>query len=473
MMKHTLLCLLLIVCFILFPNPIQAETKTESRLTDYLEKYLKKERIPGATISIVSKGKTIYEYAWGITGEDEDNVTPNTPFALGSISKSFTGLAIAKLVDEKKLTLDDHVSNYLPSLHLNGAESKITIQHLLTHTSGISSYEGLKVADLGIEEQIELKTIVQKLSSISLTHEPGSVHQYSAANYLILGAIIEEISAQKFADYMEKQIFSPLQMTQTAADVDMVNRTGYHKGYQSWFGFPVKSKLPYDNSGAPYSTITSSAKDMSQLILLLSGRRNDAFETSVLNRYTERLYERKTEDYYGYGLRHTKLDSGKEIVWHSGSTPDAHAELFYIPEENWGAVILTNKNHILEESSLPLLKQGIIDIMQGNEPEKIPSYFPTSQLILVLIVAGLFLWTIILIVKRKKLKKRKTILIIGSLSLMIGTILIPVLIYTMQSPWHSISAFAPDIAFLTVSTVLLLAISGLLCFLNYFRRATN
>ncbi|PAF36300.1 hypothetical protein CHH58_12890 [Terribacillus saccharophilus] len=358
-------------------------------------------------------------------------------------------------------------------MQLNGAESKITIQHLLTHTSGISSYDGLKIADLGIEEQIELKTIVQKLSSISLTHDPGFVHQYSAANYLILGAIIEEISAQKFADYMEKQIFFPLQMTHTAADVDMANRTGYHTGYQSWFGFPAKSKLPYDNSGAPYSTITSSAEDMSQLILLLSGRRNDTFETSVLNRYTERLYERKSEDYYGYGLRHTKLDSGKDIVWHSGSTPDAHAELFYIPEEDWGAVILTNKNHILEESSLPLLKQGIIDIMHGNEPEKIPSYFPTSQLILGLIVTGLFRWTIILIVKRKKLKKRKTMLMIGVLSLMIGAILIPFLIYTMQSPWHSISAFAPDIAFLTVITVLLLAISGMLCFLNYFRRATN
>ncbi|WP_255220304.1 serine hydrolase domain-containing protein [Terribacillus saccharophilus] len=473
MMKHTLLCLLLIACCTLFSNPVQAETKTESRLTDYLEKYLKKERIPGASISIVSKGKTVYEYAWGTTGEDEDNVTPKTPFALGSISKSFTGLAIAKLVDEKKLTLDDPISNYLPSLQLNGAESKITIQHLLTHTSGISSYDGLKIADLGIEEQIELKTIVQKLSSISLTHDPGSVHQYSAANYLILGAIIEEISAQKFADYMEKQIFFPLQMTHTAADVDMANRTGYHTGYQSWFGFPAKSKLPYDNSGAPYSTITSSAEDMSQLILLLSGRRNDTFETSVLNRYTERLYERKSEDYYGYGLRHTKLDSGKDIVWHSGSTPDAHAELFYIPEEDWGAVILTNKNHILEESSLPLLKQGIIDIMHGNEPEKIPSYFPTSQLILGLIVTGLFRWTIILIVKRKKLKKRKTMLMIGVLSLMIGAILIPFLIYTMQSPWHSISAFAPDIAFLTVITVLLLAISGMLCFLNYFRRATN
>lgn len=473
-MKHPFLCIILLIfCFTLLTSSVQAETSNESKLTVYLEKYLKQERIPGASISIVSKGETVYEYNWGVTGEDQQPVTSQTPFTLGSISKSFTGLAIAKLISEGKLSLNDYISDFLPDLQLDGAERQITIRHLLTHTSGISSYDGLKVADLGIREQIKLKNIVQRLNDISLTHDPGAVHQYSAANYLILGAIIEEITAQKYADYTQKHIFEPLHMTHTAADENTAIRSGYRTGYQSWFGFPVKSKIPYDNSGAPYSTITSSAADMTQFILLLSGRHNNVLEASILNSFIERLYERKADAYYGYGLRHTKLDSGQEIVWHSGSTPDAHGEFFYIPKENWGAVILTNKNHILEESSLPLLKQGIIDIMHGNEPKNIPSYLPAFQLILSLILAGLLLWTIILIVKSKKFKKRKVLFIIGVLSLMTGAILIPVLIYCIQSPWHSISAFAPDIAFLTVSVSISLAISGLLCFLTYFRKAAN
>ncbi|MFP7494523.1 serine hydrolase domain-containing protein [Terribacillus saccharophilus] len=469
-MKRPILgILIMLISLHLLPFPVQADTSKESRLTDYLDKYLKQEKIPGASIAIVSKDETVYAYNWGVTGEDEQPVTSQTPFSLGSISKSFTGLAIAKMESEGKLSLNDYVSDFLPDLQLGGAESQITIRHLLTHTSGISSYDGLKVADLGIGEQFELKDIAQSLNDVSPTHNPGMAHQYSAANYLILGAIIEEITDQTYGDYMLQHIFAPLQMTHSAADEAMAIHTGYRTGYQSWFGFPVKSKHPYDNSGAPYSTITSSAEDMTKFILLLSGKNNDAFEDSILNRYKEKLYERNSADYYGYGLRHTKLDSGQDIVWHSGSTPDAHAELFYIPEENWGAVILTNKNHFLEERSLPLLKQGIIDIMLGNEPENIPSYFPTTQLILCLILVGVFLWTILLFIKRKKFKKKKMIFLLGFLSSAIGATLIPILSISAQSPWHSISAFAPDIAFLAVSVAVLLVLNGLLCFL----KATN
>ena len=472
-MKHIFPGFLLIICFMLFPYSVQAETNKDIKLTDYLERYLEQEKIPGASISIVSKGETVYTYNWGVTGEDEQPVTSQTPFAIGSISKSFTGLAIAELIDERRLSLDDHISDFLPSLHLHGAENRITIRHLLTHTSGISSYDGLKISDIGIAEQIELKKIAQRLSGISLTKEPGSVHQYSAANYLILGAIIEEVTKQSFADYMQQHIFTPLGMTHTAADEDAANRTGYRSGYQSWFGYPVKSKVAYDNSGAPYSTITSSTKDMTQFILLLLGRHNEDVGASILNRYTEKLYERKSDVYYGFGLRHTKLDSGQDIIWHSGSTPDAHAELFYIPEEDWGAIILTNKNHIFEETSLPLLKQGIIDIMHDHKPGNIPSYHPTFQLILCLLLTALFLWTIFLIIKRKNLNRKKGLLIIGTLSLVLGVIIIPILIYMTQSPWRSISIFAPDIAFLTLSLAVLIVMCGMICFLAYFRKSAK
>lgn len=465
--------LLLIVCFSFLPFSVQAETSKETRLTDYLEKYLEQEKIPGASISIVSKGETVYSYNWGVTGEDEQPITSQTPFALGSISKSFTGLAIAKLIDEEKLSLDDKVSDLLPSLHWQGIENSITIHHLLTHTSGISSYDGLKVADLGITEQIELNEIVHRLSEITLTHPPGSVHQYSPANYLILGSIIEEITNQRYAEYMHQHIFSPLEMTNTAADGDAANRTGYRSGYQSWFGYPVKSKVAYDNSGAPYSTITSSAEEMTQFISLLSGRSSEKIDDSILNRYTEKLYERKSKVYYGYGLRHTKLDSGKDIVWHSGSTPDAHAELFYIPEDDWGAIILTNKNHIFEETSLPLLKQGIIDIMQDTEPTNIHGYFPIFQVILCILLVVLLIWTVYLIKKRKTFKKTKRLFTLGTLSLVSGVIVIPSLIYMTQAPWRSISAFAPDIAFLTLSLVVLMISCGIICLLISLRKSPN
>jgi CubicO group peptidase (beta-lactamase class C family) len=462
-MKKSFVFSLIIILFALSAYPVAASSNKESELTHYADNYFEQEKIPGAAIAIVDQGEIMYEHVWGVTGEDEKRVTSQTPFALGSISKSFTGLAIAQLTSEEKLSLEHYVSDYLPWLQLNGAEDHITIRHLLTHTSGISSYDGLKVADQGIAEQIKLKQIVQRLSNISLTNNPGSVHQYSPANYLILGAIIEEVTDKTYAEYMEHKIFSPLHMTHTAADEDTANLTEYRVGYQSWFGFPVRSTVPYDNSGAAYSSITSSAEDMTKFIQLFSGK-----DSSILNKYTEKLYEKESEVYYGYGLRHTKLDSGKDIIWHSGSTPDAHAEFFYIPEEDWGAVILTNKNHILEETSLPLLKEGIIDIMHGNEPKSIPSYFPTTQSILCFIVAAILLWSIFLLIKRKAYQKKKPVLIGGILSLICSSLLVPTLIYSTQSPWHSISAFAPDLAFLILSLVGLLCLSGILCIVTYF-----
>ncbi len=151
------------------------------------------------------------------------------------------------------------------------------------------------------------------------------------------------------------------------------------------------------------------------------------------------------------------------MFWHSGSTPDSHAEVFYLPESGWGGVILTNKNHILEESALPVLKQGIIQIINGQEPVEVPDHKPVVQWIVSGVIFLLFAMWLDLLRRMKsgKVRKRKSWQAAGIVMLIGSAAVIPLLIYSTGSPWHIIHVFAPDVVLLTITLVILLTLNGI------------
>ncbi|MGE6259805.1 serine hydrolase domain-containing protein [Heyndrickxia sporothermodurans] len=464
--KILVLCLLFILLISILPvSQISAEQDIKSTIDNYVENYLEKQRVPGASIAIVHRNDIVYSNAWGVTGESEEKVTTETPFTIGSISKSLTALAIMRLIEEGTIHLDDPVQKYIPWFTLKDkqASSQITIKNLLTQTSGISTYSGLSISDRESKDDA-IKKNVEGLSNVKLTATLGEKHQYSNANFLILGALIEEVTNQTYSEYMEKQVFLPLGMKYAAADHSIAYKKGYLSGYQSWFGFPRKSTVTYDNGGAPYGYITASATDMVQFIRLFSEQNsNDFLSKQTMNLYTEPHVQTRENRYYGLGVRISNPNSKEEMIWHSGSTPDSHAEVFFIPKSGFGGVILTNKNHILEEEELIYLKQGIINILNGEEPVDVPKYIPTVQLIMTGILCLLFLMSIFLLVKVKKgkVRKRSVWRFFGIILLVLSIAIIPLLIYSTGSPWHSIKVFAADIALLTTIMAILLALNGL------------
>ncbi|PED05529.1 serine hydrolase domain-containing protein [Bacillus pseudomycoides] len=462
-----LICLLFNACTLfLSASKVSAEQDMKDTIDNYVEAFLKEHRIPGASIAIVHGNDLYYSKAWGVTGESEERVTAATPFTIGSISKSLTGLAIMKLIEEGTVHLEDPVQKYIPWFALKDKEatSKITIKHLLTHSSGISTYSGLSISDKESKGFNAIKDNVKSLSNVTLTALPGEKYQYSNANFLILGALIEEVANQTYSDYMKQEVFLPLGMKNAAADYDTAYKKGYLGGYQSWFGIPRKSSVTYDNGGAPYGYITASAEDMIQYIKFLSRQENDNFLTeNTRNLYVSPHLQTGENRFYGLGIRITNPDSEEKMIWHSGSTPDSHAEMFFIPKTGWGGVILTNKNHILEEEALSYLKQGIINIINGNEPVDIPSNTPIVQLITLGIICLLFIMLIYLLVKMrsKKIRKRSIWCISGIIFLVLSIATIPVLIYSTDSPWHAIFVFSPDLAYLSIGVVILFALNGL------------
>ncbi|KON90152.1 penicillin-binding protein [Sporosarcina globispora] len=455
--------------------PASAEGDTEAKIEKGIEDYLEEYQVPGASVAIVHNNELFFSKSWGVTGESEEKVTGQTPFTIGSISKSLTGIAIMKLADNGTIRLDDSVQEYLPWFTLkNGKAAEITVEQLLSQTSGFSTYDGLALSDKELAGSNAIKNQVKILSEVDLTAGPGEKHQYSNANFLILGALIEELTGMSYAEYMQKEIFEPLGMKNAAANKEGAYKKGYLSGYQSWFGVPVKSSVAYDNAGAPYGYITASSADMVQLVKLLSGKGPDHFiSDKALDLYMTPQVQTGEDRYYGLGIRISNPDTPKEIIWHSGSTPDSHAEVFYIPETGWGGVILTNKNHILEEDGLYYLKNNIINLLNGDEPEQVPDHSLAIQClmlgcILLLIMLSIYLWKRF---RAQKSLKKGAGLFLGLLFIVLSAALVPLLTYSTASPWNSISVFAPDIALLTVLSVILLAINGLQLIISAFKKS--
>ena len=468
-----ILCNVFMLC-ITHPK-VYAQQNVKVTLDKYIEKFIKEQNIPGAAVAIVHNKEVFFTKTMGVTGESEKKVTSKTPFAIGSISKSLTALAIVKLIEDKKIKLEDPVQRYLPWFKLKDSQisSTITIQHLLTHTSGINTYEGLALSDKQSKSSTALKENVMKLSNVKVTAPPGEKYQYSNANYIVLGALIEEVTNETYSSYMEKYIFQPLNMNGAAASKEIAYEKGYLTGYQSWFGIPRKSVVSYDNAGAPYGYITANLEDMIQFIMFLNRQENPQFlKQENMNLYLSPLYQTNSEKSYGFGLRTTNINESETMIWHSGSTPDARAEIFTLNKSGWSGVILTNKNHVLEETALSVLKKGIISILNGEEPVDIPKKIPLTQIILLVVTRILFIISIMLIKKYKHMKTVKKViwLFIGSLSLLLSIIFIPLLTYSTSSPWRTIKIFAPDVALFTSISVTLLAVNGLISIFIALRR---
>lgn len=380
-----------------------------------------------------------------------------------------------KLIEDKKIKLEDPVQRYLPWFKLKDSQisSTITIQHLLTHTSGISTYEGLLLSDKQSKSSTVLKENVMKLSNVKVTAPPSEKYQYSNANYMVLGALIEEVTNDTYSSYMEKHVFRLLNMNGAAASKETAYEKGYLTGYQSWFGIPRKSVVSYDNAGAPYGYITANLEDMIQFIMFLNRQENPQFlKQENMDLYLSPLYKINSEKSYGFGLRTTNINESETMIWHSGSTPDARAEIFTLNKSGWSGVILTNKNHVLEENALSELKKGIISILNGEEPIDIPKNIPLIQIVLLLVTLILFIISIMLIKKYKHMKSVKKLiwLFIGSLSLLLSIIFIPLLTYSTSSPWRTIKIFAPDVALVTSIIITLLAANGLISIFIALRR---
>ena len=209
------------------------------------------------SVLVARDGKVVLDKAYG-SANLEWNVpnTPTTKFRLGSITKQFTAASILLLEERGKLKIDDPVKKYMPDAP--AAWDKITIFHLLTHTSGIPSFTGFP--DYGSKEATPMtpEKLVALFRDKPLEFEPGEKWNYSNSGYVLLGYLIEKISGQSYQDFVQQNIFTPLGMKDSGYDSNSAIIAHRAAGYTPGSHGPMNSgfihmSIPF-SAGALYST---------------------------------------------------------------------------------------------------------------------------------------------------------------------------------------------------------------------------
>lgn len=300
----------------------KAETDVYSDIDIYLQSCVENANIPSMSVTIVDKDKVLFSQSYG-NCENCD-----TPFLLGSVSKSFTAVCIMQLVEQGKIDLNANISTYLPNA-TDG--NKITVGQLLNHTSGLGEH--------------------QTLGKYKIINEQG-VHNYANLNYSLLGEIIETVSGKSYNDYITENLFEPLQLSHTAATLDKSIENGLIDGYTNYWGFHIKNNHNYPSSKntwitVPAGYISSSINDLGKYLQMYLNSGNGIISAQSIDTmfYGDTVYVDDNVPYwYGYGWATVKEPLSEPVLRHSGLIETGTSCVFILPESDIAIAIATNVN---------------------------------------------------------------------------------------------------------------------------------
>src|SRR5258708_26545778 len=222
-----LLSLLIAFASLHLAVPIRAQALDFQQIDAYITNLMQMYQVPGTAIALVKDGQVVYAKGYGVRNvETGQPVTENTLFAIGSISKSFTALAISQLADAGKIDLDRTVASYLPGFALSDstATQALTVRELLSQTSGLPRVDDMWLPGAPASH----RQIVQDLTRVKLTAQPGVLFQYSNQNYVLLGYLLEQIVGQTWGSYVQQHILTPLRMNASDFDIAAMQHMPAH-----------------------------------------------------------------------------------------------------------------------------------------------------------------------------------------------------------------------------------------------------
>jgi CubicO group peptidase (beta-lactamase class C family) len=330
---------------------------------------------PGAAWAIVSGNSVEHVGTWGRDGAGAP-VTEDTPFLWGSVAKPVTATAVMTLVEAGEIDLDAPVRTYLPDFRLadDGRAARVTVRHLLQHTSGIPEFAG-GITDRFAHRANPYGTAVADLAEVTLLAGPGERFEYASANYLVLGAVVEAVSGQPYAEYLRDQVLDPLDMDGAITIPDQAARLPDGHGYA--FGQPVRLTPRYDQTGASYGYLGGTVTDLARfaMVQLSEGRRGS---TQVLDPASVELMQHGTvrvtdAQHYALGWRDDSrvAGPGTRSVWHGGASPGYQAIVVLLPEQNRGIVVVQNIYGIFQDRQLAATGLHAARLLAGGEPEDI------------------------------------------------------------------------------------------------------
>ncbi|MBZ0297496.1 MAG: beta-lactamase family protein [Anaerolineae bacterium] len=438
-------------------------------LESYVKAQMQAMNLPGVALGIVQGDQIVHLEGYGVTDPTGHPVTPQTSFRLASVSKTLTALAVMQLVEAGKLDLDAPVQHYLPWFRLADEQisAKITLRHLLYHTSGIPQTAGYDNFYNGDYSDTALENNVRHLESIASTSPAGSTYQYANLNYDTLGLIIQSVSGHSYETYIQDHIFTPLAMQHSFTSQTEALDQGMATGYRRWFGIPIAANLPDDRATRPSSFLISSAEDMAHFLIaeLNSGRYGDATLLSPQSMAEMRrpfIPIGTTGLYSAMGLDVDQVN-GEQRLAKTGGTANYYARIVLLPDSGWGVVVLANSFDIglaeqfdtfADQISTWLLDQRPLDIIHlpiggGNTPMKV-------ALLAVIILELVFAFRMKIVLTPNRFEWRSVIrklLKPLALDIIIALVVLLTVPRLMNTPFSFLYYFAPDIFWLLVAIV--------------------
>ena len=359
----------------------QASNATSYDAVDtYVERQMHRLHIPGLSLAIIEGDKIVHQSGFGRARPGGEVPTAQTPFFIGSLTKSITALAVMQLVEGGKVELDAPIQRYLPWFRVADldASAQMTVRHLLNQTSGFSfMISQLILAELDNRPDATERQ-VRALSGLK-TNPVGEKWEYCNVNYNILGLIVETCSGESYADYIQNHIFNPLQMSHSYSSKATAQQNGLAKGHRHWFSFPFPAPdLPVPLGSLPSGQLISTAEDIAHYLIahinegrfgnmqILSADGIDELHRGV----AEVTFMGTSKGKYGMGW--FDIDMGQTKTFsHGGNVPDFSAYMALVPEQEKGMVMLLNA----DPYGLPMITEelglGVTALLAGRQPAPI------------------------------------------------------------------------------------------------------
>jgi CubicO group peptidase (beta-lactamase class C family) len=328
------------------------KTMTTADLSREIESYvdgLAAEDKFSGTILLAKDGVPFFKKAYGLASRGYN--VPNrldTKFNLGSMNKMFTSVAIAQLAEQGKLAYTDTIAKLLPDYPNKEVAAKVTVHHLLTHTSGIGNYFNAKFMETSKDRFRAIGDYFPLFVNDPLQFEPGAKWQYSNAGFMVLGAIVEKVSGQNYFDYVREHIYKPAGMTNTDAyemDSDTPNMaTGYTlmtPTGPSSDGRRRTNLFLHSFKGGPAGGGFSTVEDLFRFATALTTNK------LLSQKYTDLITTGKVktsgdeDTQYAYGFQEEK-NNGQRSFGHGGGFPGINSELRIFPDLGYTVAVMAN-----------------------------------------------------------------------------------------------------------------------------------
>lgn len=469
---------LLLVPFTALPGAAAARSGSPdvARIDALITSHMQADHIPGVAVGIVHGSQVVHLRGFGVADSTGRAVMPQTPFLLGSITKSFTALAIMQLVEAGKIDLDAPVQRYLPEFHVADlkASAQITVRTLLNQTSGMPAGAG-ETAALQTET---MEQFVQSLSTVALTAPVGKTFQYCNANYITLGLLVQTVSGQDYGTYIQQHILTPLGMQHSFASVQQARRNGIAQSYHWLFGMPTPVDDPDLHYPAllPAGLLISSAEDMSHYLIaqMNGGRYNGASVASPVN---IKLMQTPVPSApilgpgssYGMGWIIGPV-GGVPTVWHDGITGAFTTDMMIEPQNSWGAILLFNSFTVLAQGAYQQIEAGVARLLAAQEPSpaglSLSAFYLIIEVILALISIRV-LWSILRLRHWSRwFEQRPRLRILRTSWRLFWELVIPLLLLLgipnlIGVAWAGLLYFQPDLIIWLFLICALLLITGL------------